>query len=198
MRRNYGSPRPGRPVAGDRGPRRLHARARRPAPPLPGHARARAPPLLRLGRGLPLDVHRRHLRPRVPRARERARRVHPADHDAGAVRAGGARRLDRPARLRCLPAAMLLTHYSRVTEIGRLAADLQRRDRRARGARPPAEHGKPDRAARLRAGVGELVLGWARDHGAPLPAERGRASCWPLDVELNAQGLEVWLDRDRR
>lgn len=95
-----------------------------------------------------------------------------------------------------LPAAMILTHYSRVTEIGRLAADLQRETGElvALGRR---EDGKRDRAARLRAGVEELVLGWARDHGAPLPTERIR-ELLALDVELNAQGLEAWLDRDRR
>jgi glyoxylase-like metal-dependent hydrolase (beta-lactamase superfamily II) len=95
-----------------------------------------------------------------------------------------------------LPAAMILTHYSRVTEIGRLAADLKRETRElvALGHR---EDGKRDRAAHLRAGVEELVLGWARDHGAPLPTERIR-ELLAVDVELNAQGLEAWLDRDRR
>ena len=52
-------------------------------------------------------------------------------------------------------------------------------------------------ACYLRAGVEELVLGWARDHGAPLPTERIR-ELLAVDVELNAQGLEAWLDRDRR
>jgi glyoxylase-like metal-dependent hydrolase (beta-lactamase superfamily II) len=95
-----------------------------------------------------------------------------------------------------LPAAMILTHYSRVTEIGRLAGDLQRETGElvALGRR---EDGKRDRAALLRAGVEELVLGWARDHGAPLPTERLR-ELLAVDVELNAQGLEAWLDRDRR
>ena len=94
------------------------------------------------------------------------------------------------------PAAMLLTHYSRVTEIERLAGDLRRQigELVALGR---AEDGKPDRAARLRAGVEELFLGWVRDHETPLPAERVR-ELLALDVELNAQGLEAWLDRDRR
>ena len=95
-----------------------------------------------------------------------------------------------------LPAAMLLTHYSRVTDIGRLAADLRRQigELVAMGR---AEDGKRDRAGRLRAGVEELFLGWVRDHGTPLPAARVR-ELLALDVELNAQGLEAWLDRDRR
>jgi glyoxylase-like metal-dependent hydrolase (beta-lactamase superfamily II) len=94
------------------------------------------------------------------------------------------------------PAAMLLTHYSRVTEIGRLAEDLRRRigELVALGR---AQHGTRDRGRRLREGVEELFLGWARDHGAPLPRERVR-ELLALDVELNAQGLDVCLDRDRR
>jgi glyoxylase-like metal-dependent hydrolase (beta-lactamase superfamily II) len=91
------------------------------------------------------------------------------------------------------PAAMLLTHYSRVVEIERLAADLRRQvgELVALGR---AEDGKADRAARLRQGVLELFLGWVRDHGTPLPPEEVR-EVLALDVELNAQGLEVWLDR---
>jgi len=96
----------------------------------------------------------------------------------------------------CAPEAMLLTHYSRVVEVERLAADLKRRvgELVALGR---AENGKPERAARLRQGVEELFLGWARDHGTPLPAEPVR-ELLALDVELNAQGLEAWLDRDER
>ena len=92
-----------------------------------------------------------------------------------------------------LPVAMLLTHYSRVTEIGRLAGDLRRQVGEL-VALARAEDGKRDRARLLRAGVEELLLGWARDHGAPLPDERVR-ELLAIDVELNAQGLEVWLDK---
>jgi glyoxylase-like metal-dependent hydrolase (beta-lactamase superfamily II) len=94
-----------------------------------------------------------------------------------------------------LPAAMLLTHYSRVTEIGRLASDLRRQVGELVGL-GRAEDGKRDRAARLRRGVEELFLGWVRDHGTPLPRESVR-ELLAVDVELNAQGLEVWLDRGR-
>ncbi len=94
------------------------------------------------------------------------------------------------------PLAMLLTHYSRVGDVERLAGDLRRRtlELAALGRR---EDAKPDRAARLRTGAAELFAGWARDHGTPLPEERVR-ELLTIDVELNAQGLEAWLDRDRR
>jgi len=97
--------------------------------------------------------------------------------------------------LEYLPAAMLLTHYSSVTEIGRLAADLRRRvgELVALGRR---EDGKRDRAGHIRAGVEELFFGWSLDHGVPLPRQRVRELLAP-DVELNAQGLEVWLDRHK-
>jgi len=95
-----------------------------------------------------------------------------------------------------LPAAMLLTHYSRVTEIGRMAAELHERIGEL-VALGQAEDGKRDRAVRLRKGVEALFLGWVAEHGTPLPAERVR-ELLALDIELNAQGLEVWLDRDRR
>ena len=77
------------------------------------------------------------------------------------------------------PAAMLLTHYSRVTEIERLAGDLRRQIGElvalGRGRGRQAATGR----ARLRAGVEELFLGWvARPRDAP--ARRSAcASCWP-------------------
>ena len=94
------------------------------------------------------------------------------------------------------PQAMLLTHYSRVTEIERLASDLRRQIGEL-AALGRAADGTPDRAARLRAGVRELVLGWIRDHGTPLAPDAIEALV-SLDIELNAQGLEAWLDRDKR
>jgi len=94
------------------------------------------------------------------------------------------------------PQSLYLTHYSRVGEVPQLADALIRRIGEL-VALALAQDGKPDRASRLRAGVRELFLGWARDHGTPLPAERV-AELLALDVELNAQGLEVWLDRSRR
>ena len=94
------------------------------------------------------------------------------------------------------PQAMLLTHYSRVTEIERLAGDLRRQIGEL-AALGRAADAKPDRAARLRASVRELVLGWVHDHGTPLAPDRVDALV-SLDVELNAQGLEAWLDRDKR
>ena len=57
-----------------------------------------------------------------------------------------------------------------------------------------AADGRDERGARLRADVGEYLLGRAVDHGCPLVARRAPQAL-AHDVELNAQGLEVWLDR---
>jgi glyoxylase-like metal-dependent hydrolase (beta-lactamase superfamily II) len=99
-------------------------------------------------------------------------------------------------RIRALqPEAVYVTHFGQVREIERLAADLHRLidahvalGHRYRG---PAEQ----RHAYLKSGLEQLVL---------QEAERGR---WPLgqaqlldlfatDIELNAQGLAIWLDAD--
>ncbi len=94
------------------------------------------------------------------------------------------------------PRAMLLTHYSRVTEIERMAADLRRQIGEL-AALGRAVDDRPERAARLRAGVRELVLGWVHDHGTPLAADKVE-ELLSVDIELNAQGLEAWLDREKR
>jgi glyoxylase-like metal-dependent hydrolase (beta-lactamase superfamily II) len=94
------------------------------------------------------------------------------------------------------PQAMLLTHYSRVTEIERLAGELRHQIGELATLGRAAD-GRPDRGVRLRQGVRELVHGWVQDHGTPLPAPAVDALL-DVDIELNAQGLEAWLDRDRR
>jgi glyoxylase-like metal-dependent hydrolase (beta-lactamase superfamily II) len=91
------------------------------------------------------------------------------------------------------PRAMLLTHYSRVGDVEPLAAVLLEQIRAfVEMARDLA--GAPDRSARLRAALGEYLLGRAVDHGSPKPEAELRAAL-AHDVELNAQGLEVWLDK---
>ncbi len=94
------------------------------------------------------------------------------------------------------PAAMLLTHYSRVTEVERMAADLKRQVAALAALGRSAPQGA-SRAEHLERGVRELVLGWLADHGAPLPAAEAEALL-AVDIELNAQGIAAWLDRATR
>jgi glyoxylase-like metal-dependent hydrolase (beta-lactamase superfamily II) len=91
------------------------------------------------------------------------------------------------------PEAMYPTHYGRVEDVGRLAADLHMQiDAMVALARNA--HAQPDRHAVLVEALTDLYAGRAQAHGWT----RGRAALVDLlhmDIELNAQGLEVWLDR---
>jgi glyoxylase-like metal-dependent hydrolase (beta-lactamase superfamily II) len=94
------------------------------------------------------------------------------------------------------PRAMLLTHYSRVTEVERLAGELKQRVRAFAALGRDAPEG-PARSDYLKRGVRELVLGWVADHGTPL-ARPDVEALLAVDIELNAMGIESWLDRDIR
>lgn len=91
------------------------------------------------------------------------------------------------------PAAMYLTHYGRVEDVERLAADLHVQiDAMVDLAR--AVHGKPDRHAVLMESLTDLYAARAAAHGWCHGREALR-QLLGMDIELNAQGLEVWLDR---
>jgi hypothetical protein len=111
----------------------------------------------------------------------------PVHFDPAAMRAS----IDRLMTYR--PVAMYLTHYSQVLQLERLAVDLKRRIDEITGlARSLAD--APDRASRLRSEMFVQMSGWLDEHGYPGdPGERHRLI--DADIDLNAQGLEVWLDR---
>jgi glyoxylase-like metal-dependent hydrolase (beta-lactamase superfamily II) len=91
------------------------------------------------------------------------------------------------------PQQMFLTHYSRVTDVERLAADLfVQIDAMVDIARTHAT--SPDRHQRIMTGLANLYIARARAHGCTFGADRVR-ELLAMDIELNAQGLEVWLDR---
>jgi len=93
------------------------------------------------------------------------------------------------------PQALYVTHFGRLTNLTVLAADLHRlidahaelgeRHRRA-GA---------ERKRLLMEGVRSLVLAERERQGWRLPSEK-LLEVFALDIELNAQGLESWLDAD--
>lgn len=114
----------------------------------------------------------------------------PVQFDPGALRAS-LRRL-----LAYAPQAMYLTHYSRVEDVPRLAQDLfVLIDAMVAIAREA--DGAPDRHAHMRSALAALYVERARDHGCAMSAERVR-ELLEIDIELNAQGLGVWLDEQRR
>lgn len=95
----------------------------------------------------------------------------------------------------CQPEAMYLTHYSRVTDVPRLAAELiEQVDQLV--ALAQAADGHADRHERLVESLHALFAARAAAHGCTLGAAQVR-ELLALDAELNAQGLEVWLDRAR-
>jgi glyoxylase-like metal-dependent hydrolase (beta-lactamase superfamily II) len=91
------------------------------------------------------------------------------------------------------PQAIYLTHYAEVRDLPRLAGEMKER------VRAFADLGRryasaPDRADKLRHGMFALLGRWLDAHGFPRDdAERHRLL--DDDVELNCQGIEVWLDR---
>jgi glyoxylase-like metal-dependent hydrolase (beta-lactamase superfamily II) len=114
----------------------------------------------------------------------------PVQFDPGALETSVGRMLERR------PRAMLLTHYSRVTDVERLAGLLLAQVR-ALVDMARAADGRSGRGEHLRTALGEYLLERAVAHGCPHPKEKLR-ELLAHDVELNAQGLEVWLDKAKR
>ncbi len=91
------------------------------------------------------------------------------------------------------PQAIYLTHYSEVRQLSRLAREMKDRVR-AFAELGRRHHGTLDRSARLRRGMYAMLSDWLDGHGYPGDdAERHRLL--DDDIELNCQGVEVWLDR---
>jgi len=91
------------------------------------------------------------------------------------------------------PRQMFLTHYSRVTYLERLARDLfEQIDAMVQIALAQAT--QADRHAAIMTALADLYVSRARAHGCALSDARVR-ELLAMDIELNAQGLEVWLDK---
>ncbi|AYH45501.1 MBL fold metallo-hydrolase [Azoarcus sp. DN11] len=91
------------------------------------------------------------------------------------------------------PEAMYLTHFSRVTGVERLAADLHRLiDTQVAVARAARGEGVA-RHVEILAGLEQIVREEAERQGWTLPEEE-IFRILRTDLELNAQGLGFWLD----
>ncbi|HEX7802714.1 MAG TPA: MBL fold metallo-hydrolase [Pseudoxanthomonas sp.] len=94
------------------------------------------------------------------------------------------------------PQWMYVTHYGRVGDVQRLAEDLYAQiDAMAEIGRRC--DGLPDRHRRMKDALAALYLQRAREHGCRLD-DAGVEQVLRMDIELNAQGLASWLDRDKR
>lgn len=92
------------------------------------------------------------------------------------------------------PRQIYLTHYSRVDELERMADDLHRRlDDFTAMARATGGAGE-ERHRRLMAKLEAYLLEKLDAHGCTLPHEKS-LHILAGDADLNAQGLEVWLDK---
>jgi glyoxylase-like metal-dependent hydrolase (beta-lactamase superfamily II) len=94
------------------------------------------------------------------------------------------------------PQSIYLMHYSRVTGIDRLGESLKA------GVREVAEIARRHATAAdpLAAMTRAMLDSWvrrAREQGAPV-SERQAEELLRMDAELNAQGLVVWLERQKR
>ena len=91
------------------------------------------------------------------------------------------------------PKVVYLTHYSELRDVDQRGVDLHRQiDAHLRIARAEAKAGS-ERLARIRAGLADLLLDEAKRFGCCLPAGR-ILDVYSGDLDLNAQGLAVWLD----
>ena len=91
------------------------------------------------------------------------------------------------------PECMYLTHYSRVAEVPRLAALLKGQLDQMVALAGLLRHA-PDRHEALKRGLLDIYAGRLKDHGTRLTREQ-IAELLAIDLELNAQGIAVWLDR---
>lgn len=94
------------------------------------------------------------------------------------------------------PQAMYLTHYSRVTDVPRLAADLHRLIDAMVAVAQAARGDGVARHVEILAGL-EQVMREETDRQKWTLDEEQTLELLRMDLELNAQGLGVWLDSQR-
>lgn len=92
------------------------------------------------------------------------------------------------------PREMYLTHFGPVGDVQALGAQfLAQLDAMVALGRAVAS--QPDRHRALTKGLEALYLERVRDHGCTMPEEQ--VLQWlAMDVELNAQGMGIWLDKE--
>jgi glyoxylase-like metal-dependent hydrolase (beta-lactamase superfamily II) len=94
------------------------------------------------------------------------------------------------------PEAIYLTHYGRVQHVERLGQDLHQQID-AMVALVQQLRGHPQRHAALVAALGELYWQRAQAHGCRQSRDE-LIELLDIDIELNAQGLELWSDKPLR
>ena len=93
------------------------------------------------------------------------------------------------------PQQMFLTHFGRIGDVARCAVDLHTQI----DAMVDIGHNHAadaDRHVRMKDALADLYTSRAIAHGCNFTADEIR-ELLVMDIELNAQGLEVWLDKQR-
>lgn len=96
----------------------------------------------------------------------------------------------------CDPEQLYLTHYSRVRNLDRLAQQMHQGIDAYVAIAERHEH-DADRTANIRTAVTEYFAAALDDHGYAGSRDEMLAVL-DIDIELNAQGLEVWLEKRKQ
>lgn len=96
----------------------------------------------------------------------------------------------------CEPDQLYLTHYSRVGNLERLAQQMHRGIDAYVAIAEQHEHDN-DRSASIRNRLTEYYAEELADHGYTRSRD-SMLEVMNIDIELNAQGLEVWLERRKQ
>jgi glyoxylase-like metal-dependent hydrolase (beta-lactamase superfamily II) len=95
------------------------------------------------------------------------------------------------------PKRMYVTHFGCVEDVPRLAEDLRRSIQAFSDIAVQADASRGEGSEQMKQRMLAHLLAQLRAHGCTLPEARSR-ELLAMDVELNVQGLEVWLARRRK
>lgn len=93
------------------------------------------------------------------------------------------------------PSAMYLTHYGQLSDVAQSGLDLHRHLDFLVDLAVSENASGDQRHERLKAAMAQYLLSQIRQHGCQL-SDAEIIAIWQGDIELNTQGLEVWLDAE--
>jgi glyoxylase-like metal-dependent hydrolase (beta-lactamase superfamily II) len=91
------------------------------------------------------------------------------------------------------PPAMYLTHYGQLNDVVQRGQDLHRRIDEMVALAVVERFSGEGRHERIKTAMTHYLLSEIRIHGCSL-SEKALLDIWESDIELNAQGLGIWLD----
>jgi glyoxylase-like metal-dependent hydrolase (beta-lactamase superfamily II) len=91
------------------------------------------------------------------------------------------------------PPVMYLTHYGQLYDVAQRGLDLRRRLIAVVELAVAESRSGDARHGRIKKAMMKYLLSEIRDHGCSLP-EKTLLDIWETDLELNSQGLVLWLD----